>query len=407
MAMMSRREREMLLDQLRGQPQIGGAATPLAATQATPATPPQGQLTGKNLSAINALRRKPTDAMSAAMSATSPTAFTALAKAGLAGFAGHKGRKERGKEADVLKKAMQSEADKAARDEEREIKRQKVTDARLERSLVIQEQNALAKRQGLPMTEYQEKSLQLKRDELEAKGKEIKTYDPTGEERKTYRKAHGLEKQFQNLDGMAAKMTPEQIEGLAKPLADIPLGMAPNSVKRYLEENVVYTDAEQRDYRVAVAKIESDFSRMMSGLAVSGFEMADRKNWSPYAEGISQASRQQRLDNLQMQTRDEIGLYNDMYPQAALPSPWEKAQQEMLDLNAPGSDALYEAQGAQPAGAVDQSIPSNADQQAANLEYLQQQQQPAGGEPKRTGKVATNDAGVTLYEYDDGKWRDG
>ena len=156
MPMMSKREREMLLDQLRGgQPQIGGAATPLAATQATPA--PQPELTGKNLMEIQALRNKPSNAMEAVMGARSPTAFTALAKGALAGFAGHKGRKERSKEEAKLTKALEREnrerdaalqrtrkreddADAMAlRQENRGISRDEAADKLAQRKVVVSE----------------------------------------------------------------------------------------------------------------------------------------------------------------------------------------------------------------------------------------------------------------------------
>lgn len=86
-----------------------------------------------------------------------------------------------------------------------------------------------------------------------------------------------------------------------------------------IEEEAVFTDPDVRQYRTKIARLESDFSKLASGLAVTGFEMADRKKWSPYAEGISQEERENRLENLQEMLVREKTTFEQYYPEYALP----------------------------------------------------------------------------------------
>lgn len=164
-----------------------------------------------------------------------------------------------------------------------------------------------------------ESALEIARQRARSAGSGMK---PGQKERTLYTGAHNLIGQMDSADKLFGEFSDTQ-----KAQADQPGGetfvtaagkLLPEGVSRMIEENAVYTDPDVRRYRTKIARLESDFSKLASGLAVTGFEMTDRKRWSPYAEGISQKEREGRLGNLRELLGREKSTFEQYYPEYTL-----------------------------------------------------------------------------------------
>lgn len=79
-------------------------------------------------------------------------------------------------------------------------------------------------------------------------------------------------------------------------------------------ERLMY-DPKDLKLRAGLARYESDLSKLAAGLAVTGFEMADRKKWSPFAPGLNAKQVQDRLSNLQVKLKGQyFGAYGRETP---------------------------------------------------------------------------------------------
>ena len=136
-----------------------------------------------------------------------------------------------------------------------------------------------------------------------------------------YWKATGLSESIDGLNEMYNLMTPEQQKMLDTPWTDVGLGMVdrsmPEGMQRIAEEKI-FDENPTLGYRIKAGKLEGDISKLMAGLTVTGFEMKDRKKWSPMAEGISQEQRQQRLNIIQGVVDRERGYFERTYPAYSL-----------------------------------------------------------------------------------------
>lgn len=137
---------------------------------------------------------------------------------------------------------------------------------------------------------------------------------PTGKAVESYLKSRQLIEQITDVQGLRADLSPEKVEMLNKPLMDTITDFAlPAGIERYVQGQFIYDDPDVKAYREKVADIESEFSKLMSGLAVTGYEMADRQKWSPYASGISQEDRERRLVNLSDKLKTQRSLQEETY----------------------------------------------------------------------------------------------
>ncbi len=144
--------------------------------------------------------------------------------------------------------------------------------------------------------------------------KDKKKLRPTGKATEDYLRSKQLVEQISGVQGIESGFTADQLEMVDNPVIDTVTDLfLPDGAERLLQDSVIYTDPTVKKYRENVADIESEFSKLMSGLAVSGFEMKDRKKWSPYAEGVSQATRSRRLQNLNDKLGIQIGLKEQTY----------------------------------------------------------------------------------------------
>lgn len=148
----------------------------------------------------------------------------------------------------------------------------------------------------------------------ELKPKKSTKLKPTGKATEDYLRTKQLITQISGVQDLAGAFTTEQYEMVDNPIIDTATDwLLPSGLERLAQEKLIYTDPAVKQYREKVADIESEFSKLMSGLAVSGFEMKDRKKWSPYAEGVSQETRSRRLENLAEKLNIQKGLKEQTY----------------------------------------------------------------------------------------------
>ena len=104
----------------------------------------------------------------------------------------------------------------------------------------------------------------------------------------------------------------------------------PDEAQRMME-NKMYTSAEAKDYMSGLARLESTFSEMISGKAVSGFEMKDRQKWSINAPGIDDAERQRRVKRMLAEVKNQTAKYEEYYPGYALDEAQDTASDDGFD----------------------------------------------------------------------------
>lgn len=138
-------------------------------------------------------------------------------------------------------------------------------------------------------------------------------FKPSGSERNEYKDSVRMQNLIGSMDDLWGSLTPEVREELNQPKMQAVLSVMPSSLARMGEEQI-YKNPETRDYLIANNKLESELSKLMSGLAVTGFEMKDRQKWSPNAPGISDPERQRRLANIDRELSARIEGYEKLYP---------------------------------------------------------------------------------------------
>lgn len=156
---------------------------------------------------------------------------------------------------------------------------------------------------------------------------------------KLYRGTFDLSSQMDAITAQFDSFTDAQKTQSDQAFKEVVMSWLPGGIERLTSENVVYTDPDVRSYRTKLAKLEGDYSRLMSGLAVTGYEMQDRKRWSPYAEGISEQERRSRLDNLQAGTERQQGIFEEFYGVTTTPQP---GRQTSAQVSAPPTAGTVE-----------------------------------------------------------------
>ena len=144
---------------------------------------------------------------------------------------------------------------------------------------------------------------------------------PTAPAIKRYSDSFDLMSQMNAITDQFSTFTDAQKAQADQPGTEVIISWLPGGLERLASENMVYTDPNVRNYRTKLAKLEGDYSRMMSGLAVTGYEMTDRKRWSPYAEGISEQERASRIENLQDAARRRQLIFENTFSMESVGSP--------------------------------------------------------------------------------------
>ena len=149
-----------------------------------------------------------------------------------------------------------------------------------------------------------------------------------------YTKSLSLSKSIFGLNDMYSQFDEGQREMLNSPNVDIGLGIVdnilPEGVQRKMEEGY-YSDKPVLEYRIKASKLEANISKLMAGLTVTGFEMKDRKKWSPMAEGITQGQRQSRLNEINNILTSDQRMFETLYPAYSLRKSPSDPDEELIN----------------------------------------------------------------------------
>jgi hypothetical protein len=152
---------------------------------------------------------------------------------------------------------------------------------------------------------------------------------PTGGQEGKAREAYRLAQEADNLRRQV-EQNPGALGTFADPALEFMRGDAkdPGFLSLFVPaaERFFY-DPKDLKLRTSLARYEADLSKLAAGLAVTGFEMSDRKKWSPFAPGLSADQVQDRLDNL---NKTLISQYYQAYGQGAPQTPPEAAAAPQL-----------------------------------------------------------------------------
>ncbi len=171
----------------------------------------------------------------------------------------------------------------------------------------IEANRALAEAQNAATAAYRESQLELSKERLE----ESKRAKPGGTALKDFSTAKKLRERTLDIDAKFEALSDADKASVDSALAQAMTSALPNAVQRIIEGQT-YSDAA-RNYLADVAFLDNELSRLMSGLAVTGYEMEAKQRWSPYAPGISQAERQIRLRNIQRDLDNQGKQFVELY----------------------------------------------------------------------------------------------
>ena len=143
---------------------------------------------------------------------------------------------------------------------------------------------------------------------------------PSAADRTLYVGAHRSMTMLDDLMATANNFSKTQDRMADQPAKVAALDYLPQDFARIAREKVVYKDPEVRNFMSRGAKLESDFSKLMAGLNLTQFEIIDRQKWSPFANGISQDARKDRMVDLKKILTEQTNIFDSMYGQK-----WGKA----------------------------------------------------------------------------------
>ena len=195
--------------------------------------------------------------------------------------------------------------EEAAMDRAEKIRHNGITEGLTSRGMDIREANDLAE---LDYQYYKtDEATQIAEAKMLAEAKEkaqwtkeggIKGMKPNEKQQNAYSMAVNTTKGMGDMGKFIETMNEEQMSQADSVFVPMAMGLAPDAAARWVAENYSHPDPNVRRYLTQGAKIENEFSRAMSGLAVTVFENSLRENWSPFVKGISQAERQRRMQDM-------------------------------------------------------------------------------------------------------------
>jgi hypothetical protein len=198
--------------------------------------------------------------------------------------------------------------EEAEMDRKENIRHNQITEGLTSRGMDLREANDLAE---LDYLYYKtDEQTKIDRAKLLAEAKEnaqwtkeggVKGMTPNEKQQNAYAMAVNTNKVMGDMGKFIETMDEEQMNQADKVIAPMvtAIGTLGNdAAQRYIAENITHTDPNVRRYLTQGAKIENEFSRAMSGLAVTVFENSLRENWSPFVKGISQAERLRRMQDM-------------------------------------------------------------------------------------------------------------
>ena len=220
-----------------------------------------------------------------------------------------KAARQGAKQAGQLKQSLEKEARRKAEMAEQEERRsEQALDKEARAFKEWEKKQARTQQDRMDFAQFKQDLLKTNAPEDDNKLK------PTGKAVQDYVKSRQLSNLISSVNTDFGKMSKEQVDMLDNPRADVATEMfLPASLERYVQDEFLYDDPQVKNYRAKIADVESEFSRLMSGLAVTGFEMTDRQKWSPFASGIGQDTRNARLKNLQDKLSGQQDLSEKTY----------------------------------------------------------------------------------------------
>ena len=129
-----------------------------------------------------------------------------------------------------------------------------------------------------------------------------------------------LYKQLDDIDAQFATLDAAQVEKLNKQVGEAAMSFFPTAAQNIVREEIIFDDPEVQKYHDMVSFLDNEYSRLMSGLAVTGYEMDAKQRWSPFAPGISQDVRNSRLQNLRKMLEHGAQITRASFPH------WKTAQ---------------------------------------------------------------------------------
>ena len=98
---------------------------------------------------------------------------------------------------------------------------------------------------------------------------------------------------------MAEAFNDKEIDQIDSPITDAIMDMAlPATAERYLQDQFVYNEPKVKAFRSAIAGVEAEIRKILSGTQVTGYELKDIQKWSPNAAGIGLDTRKQRMNKI-------------------------------------------------------------------------------------------------------------
>ena len=143
---------------------------------------------------------------------------------------------------------------------------------------------------------------------------------PSAADRTLYVGAHRSMTMLDDLMATANNFSKKQNQQADSPFEVAMYDYLPQDFARIAREKQVYKDKDVRNFMSRGAKLESDFSKLMAGLNLTQFEIIDRQKWSPFANGISQDARKDRMVDLKKILTEQTNIFDSMYGQK-----WGKA----------------------------------------------------------------------------------
>ena len=143
---------------------------------------------------------------------------------------------------------------------------------------------------------------------------------PSAADRTLYVGAHRSMTMLDDLMATANGFSKKQNQQADSPFEVAMYDYLPQDFARIAREKQVYKDKDVRNFMSRGAKLESDFSKLMAGLNLTQFEIIDRQKWSPFANGISQDARKDRMADLKKILTEQTNIFDSMYGQK-----WGKA----------------------------------------------------------------------------------
>ena len=116
-----------------------------------------------------------------------------------------------------------------------------------------------------------------------------------------------------SLVNMIDSFTPQKANDANQPgMEDVIDMLVPDGLQQSAIESMYSTKAA-RLFMTKGKAVESQISKLMAGLNLTEFEIKDRKNWSPFAPGITTKVRRERIELLQNRLNQQTTRFDQVY----------------------------------------------------------------------------------------------